>query len=372
MALVLFFSAGDKDNSIAAVGALVYCETLPGSLAAFVSGAVIDSRDKRRMMVGMDILRAGLVMTAALLPAALLVYAMTAAASVASAFFNPARMAALPLAVDGALLTKANAMDQASSTLVMIAGPALGAYLFVSAGLKATLTLDALSFLLSAALLFPLRIRSPFAAYEMRRCSMAAQVREGWHYIVRHRVVMHLMGATVVSLLCVGLWMPVAPSFVQGFLSGSATALAYQLALFGIGGIAGSLAAPYAVRRLGKGTTFSTMLLAEATAMIIYSITPSLALSNLIICLWGAIVSMMLVPYYSLLQERVDEGFLGRVSAVARQAESAAAGIAIAAAVALRSVLEPQQMFLLAGCAYLAFAALALRTRSGRDLLRSR
>jgi hypothetical protein len=101
----------------------VYCELLRGSLAAFLSGAVIDSTDKRRLMVSMDILRACPVMTAAFLPTALLIYAVTAAASVAFAFFNSARMAALPLAVDGALLMKANSMDQASSTLVMIAGP---------------------------------------------------------------------------------------------------------------------------------------------------------------------------------------------------------------------------------------------------------
>jgi predicted MFS family arabinose efflux permease len=323
-------------------------------------------------MIGMDLARAGLLSIAALFPAALLIYAVTALASTASAFFNPARMAALPLAVDRNLLTRANAMDQTSSTLVMIAGPLLGAALFSAAGLKATLLLEALAFLASAALLVRVPVRHAHRVVPGPRQSMMSEIREGWRYIVSHRLVMHLMAATVMSMLCVGLWTPVAPSFVKGFLSASTNALAFQLFLFGGGGIAGSFAAPYVARRLGKGTVFSAMLLAEAAAMIIYSVTPSLTWSNLIICIWGSIVSLMMVPYYSLLQQKVAESFLGRVSAVARQAESAATGIAIFAAVAAGQLLQPQQILLIAGLCYLTLAAASARIPTGRHLLRSK
>jgi predicted MFS family arabinose efflux permease len=200
---------------------------------------------------------------------------------------------------------------------------------------------------------------------------MTSEICDGWQYIVKHGAVLHLMAATVMSMLCVGLWTPVAPSFVKGFLSGSTNALAIQLFLFGAGGIAGSFAAPYAARRLGKGTVFTAMLLAEAAAMILYSVTPSLMWSNLIICVWGVIVSIMMVPYYSLLQQKVAEAFLGRVSAVARQAENAATAIAISVAVAVGQLLEPQHIFLIAGLLYLLFAATAARMPSGRHLLRS-
>jgi predicted MFS family arabinose efflux permease len=167
------------------------------------------------------------------------------------------------------------------------------------------------------------------------------------------------------------LWIPVAPSFLRTVLAGSDRALGYQLALFGIGGLLGSLAAPSIVRRWGQGPVFSTMLLGEAAAMLAYSQTTVLAWSNAIILAWGAIVSLMLVPYYSLIQTRVAEDYLGRVCAVARQSEHLATVLAIGVAVALQTRLGPQQIFLAAACMYLVLAAAALRIPSGRELLRS-
>lgn len=370
VALVMHLAS--SANSIAAIGALVLFESLPGSVTAFVSGAIVDRTGKRWLMIATDVVRAALVVCVLLWPLAAVIYAATAAASVATAFFLPARAAAVPMLVPPALLTRANAMDQATTTIVMVLGPAAGAYLYLDLGLGATLAIDALSFLASAAILVPLRIRSVAAETRGAAGSTIAQVRDGWRYLTRHGIVRHLVGATALSLLCVGLWMPVAPAFLRGILPGVEGAIGYQLTLFGLGGLAGSILAPHVVRRWGKGPVFSFALLAEAAAMLLYSVTPTLVLSNAIICLWGAIISLMLVPYYSLMQATVAEDFLGRVFAVARQSESLATVLAVGAAALLQRWLEPRGIFLVAGCAYLAIASVALGVSSGRQLLRAR
>lgn len=370
IALVLHFGQGA--HSVPAVGALIVAESLPGVLTAFFSGALVDRLDKRRLLIAMDVARAALIAVAIAWPGAFVIYAITAASSICSAFFNPARAAALPLSIPSALLTRANAMDQATSTIVMIAGPAIATVLFLKAGLAVTLGVDALSFLLSAALLVSLRIRAVRDEAAAGTESTLAQIRDGWRYLTRHGIVLHLVGATAISLLCVGLWMPVAPAFFRTFLEAPPGVLGAQLALFGLGGALGSLAAPAVVQRWGRGPVFNTMLLGEALVMLVYSLTPILALSYAIIFCWGAVIPLMMVPYASLLQAEVDEAFLGRVFAVARQAEHLTTVVAIGAAVAMQVWIAPQYIFLAAAGAYVLLAAAAWRRPSGRALARSR
>jgi MFS family permease len=371
IALILAFA--HTTHGVIAVGLLVLCEAIPGSVAAFLSGAVVDRFDKRRIMVFADLARMALLVAVALRPAPIAIYLMLAAQSIAAAFFNPARSASVPLVVGGSYLPKANALDQAASTAVMIAGPVLGAMIFLRFGIRIALLVDAGSYLVSALLIAPVSIRKVQAGADRSHDaeSLLNQMKQGWHYLRGNRLASCLVALVGLSLLCVGLWTPVAPAFLHSFLHAGDASLGLQLAAFGTGGLVGSFLAPRAVRWLGKGRLFLIMLFAEAAAMWAYSITPLLAVSNAILLLWGAIVSVGVVPYYSLLQEKVDEKFLGRVFAVARQVESLATVGAIAVAIGLQHLLPPQRIFSAAAFVYFLLTAASLMTATGEHLWRS-
>jgi len=369
VALVLALAGGL--SPIAAVALLVFCETLPGSAVAFISGAIVDRGDKRIIMIAADVIRAALVGLVALNPTGVFIYAMAAIKSMAGAFFSPARSALVPRVVDTKRLTKANSMDQASSTIVMIAAPMLGAQLYIWFGLKATLLLDAASFLVSAALVFGIRLRYEHPAVFEQSESPLASVWQGWRYIGSNVLARHLLALTTVSLLCVGLWIPVAPAFIREFLGSPGSVLGVQLSLFGIGGFCGSLMAAPLAARFGKGHAVTIALLGEATAMIAYSVTRWPALSGGIIFLWGTIVSIMVVSFNALLQEHVPGHFLGRVFAVLQQLESSATVLAVLLAAALEHVLTPQGIFFAAGVTYLSLIAASARMPGGRVLMRT-
>lgn len=321
-------------------------------------------------MVAADLARMAVLIPAVLYPTPAVLYVMVALHSLLAAFFTPARSAAIALTVEGKSLTDANALDQAAFSSVMILGPLSGAWLFVSMGLRPTLLLDALSFLLSGLLIMPVIIHKTEAA--SAREAVFKQMRQGWAYLAGHGVILHMLSLVGVSLLCVALWIPVAPLFLKQFLHVPDSAIGLQFGLFGLGSILGSFAAPPLVKRLGRGRTFAAMLLAEASTMLVYCMAPLPLLSHAIILAWGVVVSVGVVPYLSLLQQNVQEAFLGRVFAVARQVESIATVAAIAIAVVLQSFMPPQSIFAVAALAYLGLVASSLMLPSGRKLLQSR
>ncbi len=369
--LILFLF--ERTDSVPGLALLVVLETLPGVLAAPAAGAVIDRLDRRALMIGADLLRALFLLAVLAHPAVETIYLMAALGSVATAFFQPSERALLPAVVPAADLPRANGLAESTSNLVLILGPLAGAELFFSVGLAPTLLLDAASFVLSAVLI--LGVGAGAAARpdgRAERASPLADLRDGWRYVLHHRLVLHLALLFFVSLLCVGLWLPLAPFFIREFLGAGERLLGVQIAAFGLGGVLGGLAAPRLVAHLGQGAALSLGFLAEGTVMTLYALVPDARASVGIIFVWGVVVSIVVVPFYSLLQSVVDEGFRGRVFSFLKQSESLALLGAMGLAVALQRVLPSHWIFCAAGLAYCGVAALAATTAGGRVLRATR
>jgi MFS family permease len=369
VALVLSLSQGRAP--IAAVAWLVFWETLPGAAVALVSGSIVDRGDKRRLMIVIDVCRTILMGAAALNPTHAVIYAVAGADSLGAAVFSPARAALVPHLVTKDDLARANARDQLSANFVLIAAPVLGAQLLAWSGLRTTLLVNAASFFLSAVLIR--RIRPMFASSgsDAEAVSHWSAVVRGWRFVTSDVLTRRLLALTTISLLCVGLWIPVAPAFIRDFLKAPAPVFGYQLSLFGIGGLIGSLCAARFAVRFGKGKVVSGALLGEALFMLAYSLTPSAFGSGAIIFGWGTIVSSMVVSFNTLLQEHVPKHLLGRVFAVSRQLETSATVLAVLLASLLARRLAPQSIFLVAALAYVAMLAASLLTPAGRTLVKT-
>lgn len=364
MALILYLFR--TTDSVAGLALLVALETLPGALAAPAAGVLVDRASRRAVMLGSDLARAALLLLVLADPNPVAIYALAALLSVATAFFQPAQLASVPLAVPAGDLPRANGLTQATGNVVLILGPLAGAELFLSFGLAPALLLDAASFLLSGLLVAGLRLRE----VEGRETESAplADLKAGWRYVSGHALVRPLVLLFFTSLLCVGLWLPLAPFFIREFLGGSERVLSIQLAAFGAGGALGGLLAPNLVARMGQGGTLIAALLAEASLMTLYSAVPHVAVSVAVIFVWGIVVATVAVPFYSILQTLVDERFLGRVFSLLKQTESVAIALAMALAVGLRGLLSSHAALTLAGCAYLAIVAAVSTAPGGRAL----
>ncbi|ADU46585.1 MFS transporter [Intrasporangium calvum] len=157
------------------------------------AGALVDRWPRRRTMVVADLVRAliigglGLAVVAGVAQIWLLILSVFLL-GVASCFFDPAAQAAIPAVVgrDSKVLATANAriwsLDLMGRSLI---GPPAGAALFVvAAGLP--FVANAATFILSAMFLAGLGSLQPATARDGRP-RLLASVKEGIHYLARHR-----------------------------------------------------------------------------------------------------------------------------------------------------------------------------------------
>jgi MFS family permease len=371
IALVLhLFGTGRPPGDLST---LVVLQTLPGAFVAPAAGVVVDRLGPKPVMLCADLARALLLACLVLQPALWAIYGVAVLQSLAGAFFQPARAAAPPRLLEETQLVAANSADHGASSAVMIVGPALGAELLHAAGLRATLLLDAISYLVSATLIAGITLAPAAPAMPAAgKKSAAAEVQDGLRYVATHPMVRRIAGLFFVSVVCAGLWMPLAPFFIRDYLQSDADTMGWQLTAFGVGAVAGSLTAPAMVARWGRGASLFSGLLSEGVVLAAYALVPDVVISTLLIGLWGAAVSLIVVPFYSLMQVLVDERYLGRVFAAITQSENVAIVLAMGATLVMQGRLGSHVILLAAGLLYCTLMILSGLTATGRQLVATR
>jgi DHA3 family macrolide efflux protein-like MFS transporter len=358
------------NKSVVLLGLLLILELLPGAVVAPLAGVLIDRHNKCTVMIVSDLFRMVFMLMILWHPTVGMIYVMAALHSIATIFHQPAKSALIPFIASEAERPRANGLDQSALNFTLVVGPVIGSELLVHLGLRTTLILDSLSFAASALLVARINSASLTSHISSRSFgSTISNVKAGWTYVATHNLVRHLNLLFFVSLFCAGMWMPLAPSFVQDYLAGSTQLIGWQIGVFGFGAILGGLWAPRLVTRFGNGVIVFVGLLAEGVSLSVYALVSRIEVSLLVMFCWGIVVSIIVVPFYSILQTVVEEPFLGRVFSVVKQSENVAIILAMALAVLLHSFWGSQVIFLLAGILYFLIIVGSSLSRGGRLLL---
>ena len=157
--VALLLLAYETFHSAWAVSAILLADFLPSMLAGPLLGAVVDRLPRRTCIVVADLLGAaafGALVFAESFP---LVIALALLAGVSGALSSTALMAGLPEVVEDAELPAATSLYGVLEEAGVVAGPLLGA-LALAGGTSLLLALNAVSFVVSAALITTVRFRS--------------------------------------------------------------------------------------------------------------------------------------------------------------------------------------------------------------------
>jgi MFS family permease len=141
---------------------MLLCQTLPIFLFTPLAGHAIDRMDRRKLMIFVDVVRAGacLLPLFARSPETLpFAYAGVIIISIGSAYFEPASHAALPNIVSAEELAPANIIMGSTWGTMLAVGAGLGGLFTMRFGSSASFIVDAASFLLSAFFLSRMRGR---------------------------------------------------------------------------------------------------------------------------------------------------------------------------------------------------------------------
>lgn len=230
---------------------MLLCQTLPIFVFTPLAGHVIDKVDRRRLMILVDLIRVGacllplLARSASALPFA---YLGVILISIGSAYFEPASQAALPNIVEPDELGPANVLMGSTWGMMLAVGAAIGGLVTAKLGRDASFIIDALSFLLSAALLWRMRSRfSESRETHRQHPPLLESFRETFHYARAHPRVLALLtckggygtGAGVIAMLSV---------FGREVFRAGAWGIGLLFAARGVGALLG----PFLIRALVK------------------------------------------------------------------------------------------------------------------------
>ncbi len=336
------------------VSTLLLAFVVPYAVLGPLAGVFVDRWNLKRTMIGSDLVRAPLVAGFVFATEPWQLYALIATLSAVSCFFLPAQGAMIPLLVRREELLVANSINAQTIQLNKIIGPAAAGLLVAWAGEKLCFLLDAVSFVISAALLA--RITAQRSPVEAARGAAAVvrHLREGLDFLWHHRALRFVVLAMVTAIFAIGAFDALIAVYVRDVLAAESRMFGALISIVGMGTIIGSLL-------IGKyGRPVPRVLLVVAGIFCIGVGVGWLAFSGQAFGALGASLflgfaaSGVMVPAQTLTQEETPQALLGRVSSTSISLITVAQLIAIAAAGKLAEWLGIRNLY------YLLAAALVL------------
>src|SRR4029079_14412903 len=221
-------------GSSLAVGLLGTVQLVPLLLSALWGGAYADAMDRRRLLIGAEVVLAvislGLAVNAFLPhPSVAAIFVLAAAASAVTGVHRPTLEAMSPRLVDRDELPATAALSALRGILGAVAGPAVGGLCIAHCGRTATYLIDVATFVVSLAALA--RMADMPAAAEAAKPGLRSIV-EGLNYARRRP---ELIGTYVVDIVAMTFAMPMAlfPALAQGWGGASAAGWLYAAMPFG-------------------------------------------------------------------------------------------------------------------------------------------
>jgi MFS family permease len=340
------------------IGAALFVGFAVPALASPLSGALSDRVDRRRLLVGSDLLGAACLAAMALASAPGVLLGLAVVAALVAAPFLPASAAMLPSLAPAEDLTWANGRLSAARNAGYVLGPLAGGGLVAAAGGSAAFAADALSFAASAALIATLR--GGFSPRAVGGGHVHGRLGEGF------RLLWALPALRVLTLGFVlidagnGLAMPAELPLAHVFGTG-ATGYGALAAVWGLGGVLGASWGPAVLRDREEPPALAGAGAALVAAFVLMAVAPWFALALIGSALGGAAMSVTGIGEDLLLQRRVADAARGRVYAahLAVVQVSLAAGLLGAGAV-VDAVGARGALGLAAGSAILGVIVLAL------------
>lgn len=323
--VALFTLLLELTGSGTAAAGLLVARFLPTVLVGPVAGVMVDRWDRKRIMVGADLLRAALVLGLLFVgtPERIwLSYVIVAMVVCIASFFDPARSASVPNVVRREELLVANALGAVTWSASLAIGSALGGFVTALAGWRTAIVLDALSFACSAWLIGG--VCMPARAAKERPPGVGSLIGlhdlvEGVRYLRRHPPV-------AITVLVKGGWSISGGLILLQTIFGERVFPVWGSAAAGIGLLAtmrgiGTALGPVVSRRW-FGTSPAQMayaislgFVASGLFYIAFAATTVLPLALLVLVLANMGGSTVWVFSTTLLQMQVPDSLRGRVFA---------------------------------------------------------
>jgi DHA3 family tetracycline resistance protein-like MFS transporter len=312
------YELSNKPSALALVG-LAWTAGLV--LFILLAGVMSDRLDRRRVMVGADLLRAAvqLGIGALALSGNLEIWMLVVLVlfhGVGEAFFAPAFSALVPDILTPTLIPQASAIEQIVRQAARnFVGPAIGGVMVAVFGPGTSFIIDAGTFVFSAACIFAIRTR-PDVIRE-RAAGIISELREGMAYVRTQTWLWGtLIAASMAILFFMGPIQVLVPYVVKNRLHAGSGSYGTILALEGAGAIAMSLWV--GARGLPRREVSWMMIMWSLGGLPFLGFALGQQIWVLAACsaFWGATLAFGMVVWTTRMATRVPEHLRGRVNSV--------------------------------------------------------
>jgi predicted MFS family arabinose efflux permease len=290
----------------------------PFLLFSLLGGVVADRRDRRKILLGSQVVQ----LSDAFILAALIFFQHVAVwqilclsfvTGLARSFGGPAYQALVPTLVEKEDVPNAIALQSIQFNLARVVGPVLAGIAFTALGAAACFLLNGLSFFVVIAAL--LMVKSRF----VRRSDhppVLQSLREGLGFVARHRTMMLLITLAFAGSFLAMPLITFLPVYAKSIFLIGARGYSILLSCFGVGAIAGALTIASFGNFRRKGATAVVVQIVFALLIVAFALSRNLVVSSILLFFAGAALVVVFAIFTSLVQLLVEDEMRGRVVSV--------------------------------------------------------
>jgi predicted MFS family arabinose efflux permease len=291
---------------------------IPIFLFSLIGGVVADRMDRRKLLVGSQLVQMSCAFLLATLFALSTVHvwhilSLSFVVGLAQAFGGPAYQALIPTLVSPKDLSNAIALNSIQFNLARVIGPMLGGFALTSLGPAWCFTFNGISFIavIISLLLLPVR---PIAA--KTGASMLTSIKEGLNFIDKQEGMSPLIAiAFLMTMLGIPL-MVFLPVVVKDVFHMGPKIFTLMLCISGGGAVVGALTVAAFGHIQNKGRTALFTLLVLGVVMAGFGLSQSLPLSCVLLFIASAALVAVFAMISSLVQLIAPDAIRGRVMSV--------------------------------------------------------
>lgn len=298
-------------------------QTIPPLVFGPLIGVYLDRLPKKPVMIWVDVIRAVMISLIPILYALDLLalerlYILVFLTSIVSTVFGPALSSAVPLIVPRARLTSANALIQSTLNIGILVGPAISGLGIALIGAQNVLYVNAVTFLISAACLLPIRIRETArpATCLMDTRTLKQELLAGFRFVfIQHKTVLVLMATATLYSLGASAFVFMLPVFAKQLLGVGPVELGWLWSALGIGMLAASVWLAWIQQGdlRNRMRIISGSMAVGGSAICGLSLLETPLLATALVIVIGGSTALFTPVVWALLQELTPGHMLGRV-----------------------------------------------------------
>jgi MFS family permease len=303
-------------NSALSVGLMLMATAAPSLLVGLFAGVLVDRLDRKWIMISADLIRAILVFLIPFLVSYNIIwlYVIVLLTSAIGQFFDPAHESVLPEVASEQELGAANSLIAISSFGSTAIGFAASGLIAGAADIRWAFYLDALTFLISTACIFLIRIKPLQVDDEGGVALVIRNLRAGLRQLFDTPILRSLFTAQVPTLIAFGLSNALLLPFAIRALKATTFEYGLQEGLTSVGFVLASLLLAGLFDRMREGAWIAMGYFGMALAGIVYSFLHSIPLAILVVGISGFFNAPASIARRLVVQRNTPREVRGRVN----------------------------------------------------------